>query len=143
MNTTFENELRKVFDKVPNLENKKYVGRAFYAGIDKDIKLKAEFISTETHDKFDAMKIRVLYKGEGELDTNTIRLKEIWGMKPVRNGNFPNGVSPHMWIYNGRLEWYAYTPNTADYVKLAEQITDYAEVFQDEDMHMEMSGMSM
>ena len=79
MNTTFENELRKVFDKVSNLENKKYVGRAFYASIDKDIKLKAEFISTETHDKFDAMKIRVLHKGEGELDTNTIRLKEIWG----------------------------------------------------------------
>lgn len=110
MNTTFENELRKVFDKVSNLENKKYVGRAFYASIDKDIKLKAEFISTETHERFDAMKIRVLHKDEGELDTNTIRLKEIWGMKPVRNGNFPNGVSPHMWIYNGRLEWYAYTP---------------------------------
>ena len=92
MNTTFENELRKVFDKVSNLENKKYVGRAFYASIDKDIKLKAEFISTETHERFDAMKIRVLHKDEGELDTNTIRLKEIWGMKPVRNGNFPNGV---------------------------------------------------
>ena len=143
MNTTFENELRKVFDKVPNLENKKYVGRAFYASIDKDIKLKAEFISTETHERFDAMKIRVLHKCEGDLDTNTIRLKEILGMKPVRNGNFPNGVSPHMWIYNGRLEWYAYAPGVADYVKLAEQITDYAEVFQDEDMHIEMNGMSM
>ena len=64
-------------------------------------------------------------------------------MKPVGNGNFPNGVSPHMWIYNGKLEWYAYAPGVADYAKLADQITDYAEVFQDEDMHIEMSGMSM
>lgn len=143
MNTTFENELRKVFDEVSNLENKKYVGRAFYASIDKDIRLKAEFVSAGGYDKFDALKIRVLHKSEGEFDTNTIRLKEIWGMKPFKSENFPIGVSPYMWIYNGKLKWYAYTPDIADYAKLADQITNYAEVFQDEDMHMEMSGMSM
>ena len=42
--TTFEKELHKVFDGIDNLENKKYVGRAFYASIDHKTKFKAEFI---------------------------------------------------------------------------------------------------
>ena len=84
-----------------------------------------------------------MHKDEGELDANTIRLKEVWGMKPVQNGNFPNGVSPHMWIDRGQLEWYAYTPNPRDYEILADQITDYVEIFQDQDMSQEMGGMSM
>ena len=105
--TTFEKELHKIFDGIDNLENKKYVGRAFYASIDNNTKFKAEFISTNSYEHFDALRIRVLHKDEGELDANTIRLKEAWGMKPVANGNFPNGVSPHMWIDRGQLEWYA------------------------------------
>ena len=64
-------------------------------------------------------------------------------MKPVANGNFPNGVSPHMWIDRGQLEWYAYAPNPRDYEILADQITDYVDVFQDEDMTQSegMGGM--
>lgn len=141
--TTFEKELHKIFDGIDNLENKKYVGRAFYASIDNNTKFKAEFISTNSYEHFDALRIRVLHKNEGELDANTIRLKEAWGMKPVQNGNFPNGVSPHMWIDRGQLEWYAYAPNPRDYEILADQITDYVDVFQDQDMSQEMGGMSM
>ena len=129
MKTTFENELRKIFDGIENLDDKKYVGRAFYASIDSNTKFKAEFISTNTYEHFDALRIKVLHKDEGELDANTIRLKEIWGMKPVANGNFPNGVSPHMWMYGGKLEWYAYEPNSLDYEKIIDQITDYVDVF--------------
>ena len=127
--TTFETELRNVFDGVDNLENKKYVGRAFYASIDKSTKFKAEFISTNSYEHYDALRIRVLHKDEGELDANTIRLKEIWGMKPVANRNFPNGVSPHMWIDRGQLEWYAYAPNSFDYEKIIDKIIDYVDVF--------------
>ncbi len=127
--TTFESELRKIFESVDSLTNQKYVGRAFYASIDSNTKFKAEFISTNSYEHFDALRVRVLHKDEGELDANTIRLKEIWGMKPVANGNFPNGISPHMWISGGRLEWYAYAPNPRDYEILTDQITDYVDVF--------------
>ena len=127
--TTFERELKIIFDKVDNLDNKKYVGRSFYASIDKNTKFKAEFISTNSYEHFDALRIRVLHKEEGELDANTIRLKEIWGMKPVANGNFPNGVSPHMWIDRGQLEWYAYAPTMVDYGEIIDKIIDYVDVF--------------
>jgi len=76
--TTFENELHKVFDGVENLDNKKYVGRAFYATIDNTIKFKAEFISTDSYEHYDALRFRIISKDEGELDANTIKLRDIW-----------------------------------------------------------------
>lgn len=138
--TTFEKELHKIFDGIDNLDNKKYVGRAFYANIDKDVKFKAEIISLNTYEHYEALRIRILRRDEGEVDANTIRFKDAWGIKV---GNGPYGVSPYMWINNGKLEWYAYTPNPRDYEILADQITDYVEIFQDQDMSQEMGGMSM
>ena len=127
--TTFENELRNIFDGMDILTNKKYVGRAFYASIDNNIKFKAEIISLNTYEHYEALRIRVLRRDEGEIDANTIRFKDVWGMKPVNNGNFPNGVSPHMWISHGQLEWYAYSPDSWDYEEITNQIFDYVDVF--------------
>ena len=127
--TNFEKELHKIFDGIDSLDNKKYVGRAFYATIDNNLKFKAEFISTNSYEHYDALRVRILQREEGEIDANTIRLKEAWGMKAVPNGNFPNGVSPHMWISNGKLEWYAYSPHSLDYEKITNQIIDYVDVF--------------
>lgn len=143
VSTTFEKELHKIFDGIDSLDNKKYVGRAFYASIGKDIKFKAEIISLNTYGHYEALRIRVMRRDEGEIDANTIRFKDSWGMKLVENRNFPNGVSPHMWICNDKLEWYAYTPNPRDYEILADQITDYVDVFQDQEMSQDMGGMSM
>ena len=42
--TTFENELRNIFDGIESLTNKKYIGRAFYGNIDKDVRLTLVFI---------------------------------------------------------------------------------------------------
>lgn len=141
--TTFTSELHKIFDGVDNLDNKKYVGRAFYADIDENIKFKAEFISMNSYEHYDALRFKVIRRDEGEIDANTIRLKDIWGMKPVANGNFPNGVSPHMWINRGILEWYAYSPTPRDMEMLTDQISDYVDVFQYESQSREMGGMSM
>ena len=141
--TTFTNELHKIFDGVDSLDNKKYVGRAFYADIDDNIKFKAEFISMNSYEHYDALRFKVIRRDEGEIDANTIRLKDIWGMKPVANGNFPNGVSPHMWVTGGKLEWYGYSPTPGDMEMLTDQISDYVEVFQYESQSQEMGGMSM
>ena len=141
--TTFENELRNIFDGIESLTNKKYIGRAFYGNIDKDVRLKGEFISLNTYEHYDALRITSIRRDDGEIDIVIIRFKDTWGMKPVANGNFPNGVSPHMWIDRGQLEWYAYAPNPRDYEILSDQITDYVDVFQDEDMTQSegMGGM--
>ena len=129
--TTFEKELRKIFDGIDNLDNQKYIGRAFYAKIDNDLRLKAEIISTNTYEHYDALRIRVLRRDEGEIDANTIRFKEACGK------------NLYMWKNNEQLEWYRIAPTPRDVEMLAEQITDYVDIFQDQDMSQEMGGMSM
>lgn len=145
MKTTFESELRKIFDDVTNLYNKKYVGRAFYASIDNDLKLKAEYISTGLSSQYNALRVKVLHRDGNELDANTIRFEEAWGRKQVENKNFANGVSPHIWEYDGKVEWYVYQPTDRDFDEITMRIMDYVEVFQDECITMENSsqGMSM
>lgn len=128
--TTFENELRNIFDGIESLTNKKYIGRAFYGNIDKEVRLKAEIIDLNTYEHYDSIRIKAIKRDDGEIDVAVIRFKDVLGMKAVLNPNFPNGVSPHMWIDRGQLEWYAYAPNEFDYEKIRRQITDYIEVFQ-------------
>ena len=119
--TTFEKELRNIFDGIESLTNKKYIGRAFYGNIDKDVRLKAEIIYLNTYEHYDAIRIKSIKRDDGEIDVAVIRFKDVLGM---------NGVSPHMWIDRGQLEWYVYAPNEFDYEKIIKQITDYIEVFQ-------------
>lgn len=131
VSTTFEKELHKIFDGIDNLDNMKYVGRAIYANIDKDLRLKAEIISTNTYEHYDALRIRVLRRDEGEIDANTIHFKEACGK------------NLYMWKNNEQLEWYRFTPTPREIEMLAEQITDYVDVFQEQDMIQEMGGMNM
>lgn len=128
--TTFENELRNIFDEIESLTNKKYIGRAFYGNIDKDVRLKAEIISLNTYEHYEALRLKTIKRDEGEIDVAVIHFKDVWGKKPTNNPNFSDGIYPHMWISNGKLEWYVYVPNKFDYEEITSQVIDFVEVFQ-------------
>ena len=50
----------------------------------------------------------------------------------VNNPNFRDGVIPHMWDDYGKVDWYVYNPNSRDYQKLIDAVSDYLEVFQEQ-----------
>lgn len=127
--TTFENELKNIFDGIESLTNKKYVGRAFYGNIDKDVRLKAEIIYLNTYEHYNALRLKTIKRDEGEIDVAVIHFKDVWGNKPTNNPNFSDGICPHMWISNGKLEWYVYVPNEFDYEEMTSQVVDFVEVF--------------
>lgn len=127
--TTFERELRNIFDGIESLTNKKYVGRAFYGNIDKDVRLKAEIISLNTYEHYEALRIKTIKRDEGEIDVVVVRFKDVWGKKPTNNPNFSDGIYPHMWIDRGQLEWYVYVPNEFDYEEMTNQVIDFVEVY--------------
>jgi hypothetical protein len=88
--------------------------------------VRAQYVTSGYADHYDALKITVLNRTEGPVDTLTLKLKDVLGSKPVpRNPNFPNGVSPHIWTNDGKSEWYAYQPTQAD-LKL---VSLYLDVF--------------
>ena len=130
--TTFEKELKKIFGDDLILNNTKYVGRNCYGELDENIRMKARFVTMGVSNHFDALRLELINRTEGEIDATVIRLNEIWGKKSVPgNPNFRDGVSPHLWLNGDKLGWYAYQPTTKDFDILRESVKEYASIFKD------------
>ena len=142
--TTFENELRRIFDDMECFEegSMKYVGRAFYGKIDDELRLKAQYISRDISNHYSDLKLEVIKRNEGVVDSNVIRFEELWGKKHTTNPNFKEGVSPHLWHSEDKLDWYVYHPTTQDMKELRDSVEDYVSVYQDFEQEMD-EGMSM
>ena len=144
MTTTFRNELEKIFGNDAVFDNTRYVGRACIGSLAPDIRAKAEFVTGMISNHYEAIRIKIINRHEGEIDTSLIRFGELWGNKAVQgNPNFRDGVSPHMWMYDNKLEWYAYHPTEEDFNILRDEISEYTEMFRDMTMEMEHGGMQM
>ena len=92
MKTTFEKELRKLFDHDALFDDARFVGRSCYGRLDGDLRVRAQFISLSIQSQFDALKISLLNRKEGVVDTAVLRFDEVWGSKKITNPNFREGV---------------------------------------------------
>ena len=131
MKTTFENELRKLFDHDALFSDARFVGRRCYGRLDGELRVRAEFISTFIANQYDALKITLVNRTEGVVDSALLRLDEVWGIKKVNNPTFREGINPHLWQNRNELAWYAYQPTPADFEKLSNRVDDYLEVFRE------------
>lgn len=129
MTTTFEKELRKLFADSPLLTDTKFVGRSCYGRLTDTISIKAQFITGMISNQYTALKITLLNRNEGQIDSTVLRLQDLWGMKKVSNPNFRESVSPHLWLDGDKLHWYVYQPTPADFEVLTAEIENYLEVF--------------
>ena len=133
MSSIFEKELRKLFEDGKLIRSPKFIGRDCFGMLGGDLRVRAQIIETCCASHYDAVKLTVLNRTEGVVDTFKFDLMDLWGKKAVPgNPNFPNGVAPHIWGYNGSYEWYAYTPTKADYQVLQNAIADYLEQFREQ-----------
>lgn len=128
--TFFEQELRKIVGNA--YPNTTFVGRACYVRLNNVNRAKIQFVTCGTADHYEALQMTILNRSDGQIDSLRLRFKDVLGMKRISNPNFPNGISPHAWTYNGKTEWYAYHPNSQDYQKLTDAVSDYLEVFQEQ-----------
>ena len=94
--------------------------------------MRIQFISTHISSQYDALKLTVLNRTDGPVDTLVLKLKDLLGKKAVpSNPNFRNGVSPHIWDDCGKADWYVYHPTAADYKTIQLAAQQYLEVFRD------------
>ena len=141
MSNFFEQELRKLFGDGKIIDDPTYSGRSCYGTLGKDLRVRAQFITTRISDEYDALKLAVLNRTEGQVDAMILRLKDLLGKKPVPgNPNFPNGVSPYIWNDYGKLEWYAFRPTPADYEKIRQAAEQYLGVFRDRQQERTQDG---
>ncbi len=116
MSGFFEQELWRLFGDGKTFDNPACSGRSCLGTLGRDLRVRAQFISTHISGEYDALKLTVLNRTDGPVDTLTLKLKDLLGKKPVPgNPNFRSGVTPHIWEDYGKFEWYAYHPTAADY----------------------------
>lgn len=132
MTNFFEQELWHLFGDGRTIDSPYCSGQSCYGTLDKDLRVRIQFISTHISGQYDALKLTVLNRINGPVDTQVITLKDLLGKKTIpSNPNFREGVAPHIWDNYGKLEWYAYRPTDADYETIRQAVSRYLDVFRD------------
>jgi hypothetical protein len=135
----FEQELRKLFENHPVIEDVRFPGRVAVGRLSGNTSVKLQFVTLGYADRYEGIEATVLNRGEGKIDSAIFRFADILGRKQVSNPNFKEGVLPHVYKGNKDFEWYVYKPSPADYEKLSDSIGEYLEIFQEP---IQSQGMS-
>lgn len=129
--TFFEQELKKMFAGSELLHDIRFVGNVCYGSLTEDIRVKAGFITCGYADHYEALKVTLINRHDGPIDSLVLPFRDILGKKQVNNPNFSDGLYPHVWKDNGKADWYVYHPAAADYKAIAGAASDYLGVFQE------------
>lgn len=140
--TVFEQELQKLFGEDEILSGVRIVGNACYGRLDEDVRVKLRFMTGGAASQYDRLKVTLLNRREGEIDSLVLKFRDVWGVKQTGNPNFRSGVSPHLWDDGGEVSWYVYRPTRTDYRQLSEAVDSYLAVFL-EPLHTPYHGQKM
>lgn len=109
--TVYEQELRKLFEHSNLVDQPQFSGRVCVGDLGKDLRVRAEFLSTHISSQYDAIRLTVLNRTEGVVDRTLLRFQDVWGKKQVPNNpNFRSGVIPHLWDDYGKWNGTPITP---------------------------------
>lgn len=139
----FEMTFKKIFDNVDGIENTKYIGRSCIADVGGGKVMKASFVQTGmTGGKKDALRISIISKNDGEIDSTTIRFADIWTRRFRICGNTE---APQIWFRNEKAEWFTPQPTTDDFLELSNMVSEYVGFYSEINMEQNegMSGMGM
>lgn len=129
--TFFEQELRKLFDHDVLFADARFVGNTCYGRLTDSIRVKIYFQTGMAAGNYDRLKVTLLNRNEGPIDSAVICFKDLWGMKLTTNPNFREGVLPRIWDDYGKTGWCVYKPTKTDYKQLTEAVGTYLSVFQE------------
>ena len=141
--TFFEKEMRKLFQHGLSFPETIFAGRACYGKLDEDIRVRMEFATEGVADHYSALKVTLLNRKEGSIDSLLLRFSEVLGRKQTTNPNFREGMFPHIWNNGNDFAWYVYQPTAADYKTLADAVGSYTSLFQKEEMSQGMGDMTL
>lgn len=117
-----------MFDHDAVFPKTKFAGNACYGRLTDQIRVKIHFQTGMAADHYDRLKVTLLNRNEGVIDTAAFKFQDLWGMKKVSNPNFPKGIVPHLWRDGNEVDWYVYHLTETDYRELTDAVTTYLEV---------------
>ena len=136
--TFFEKELHRLFDDSERIsDDTVFVGKTMITKIGEDLRAKVQFVNTKISGQYDALRLTIINRQEGTVDSETFKFKDIIDMKGDRE--------PHIWEDGQRVDWYIYHPTAYDYNLISDTVEDYISLYADQgyrfDSGMEMGGM--
>ena len=84
-----ERELKLLFGESELFSEAVFCGKTMIGKLDKDVRAKIEFISTSVHKHYDSLKVTVLNRTEGVIDSTVFNFSDMIGLK--------NGRIPYYW----------------------------------------------
>lgn len=138
----FEQELRRLFGNDSAISDKRFIGRVFFGKFTDNLRVRVEFVTMGTSDHYEAIKATIINCNDGPMDALTLRFSDLFGRKSVSKPNFREGISPYIWKYGDKIEWYVYKPTKADYDQISEALNDYFDVFREPALEMEKFGQN-
>ena len=130
----YEKALRDLFGKSEELKDIKYTGRTCLARLDKDLRVKLQFVTTGTAGNYTAICASIINRTDGVVDKQTFRFRD---MVPARSGSQAFGLQyPYIWEYNGNPEWYGQPLSPKEKQVVRDSILDYVEMYMEQDMAM-------
>lgn len=118
----------------PFIQSYTLAGRAVLGKLDDDLRVKISLVTTGIAEHYDALKIRIINRTEGDVDTQIVRFKELLG-KGLAIDNYGDGPT-----------WGLRQPTQSDYTKLNQFLYSYLSFYapeQEPQESQEMSGQSM
>ena len=133
----FEHEMQMFFGESALLSTDTvFSHRAMVSDIGKDLRAKVEFINTKIASQYDALKLSIINRTMGVVDTQTFKFSDIIGKK--------NGYDPYIWENDGTAKWYGYRPNALEFERIQGKVEEYIEIYADQELRYQghtMGGM--
>lgn len=127
----FESELRKIVKNCDNIHSPKYIGKACTFRMGGGLTGKIEISTGIMADHYDRLKIKVMNRSEGVIDSQVVTFEDILGRKQADYGD---KISPHIFGYSSNeYSWYGMSLNTKDYTAIAETVNGYLDSFIEQD----------
>ena len=126
--TLFEQELKGMFGSSDLIKEKVYSGKTMIGRLDDDLRVKASFVTTGVADVYSALRVKIINRTEGEVDSQIFKFSDIIGTQRTA---YNNKIDPHIWHIDGKDEWYLpISQNERD--RIADTVLDYVAMYQEE-----------
>ena len=106
----YEQQLKSMFHELDTKSGDTvFAGKAMLSVISDDLRAKVEFVTGRVAGQYEGLRLSIINKNEGVIDSQSFMFHEIIGMKGSARDR-----KPHVWDDNGKADWFGYTPTEAE-----------------------------
>ena len=130
----YEQQLKRMF---PDFDTQSgdtiFAGRSMLSIISDDLRAKVEFITTRVAGQYEGLRLSIINKHDGVIDSQAFMFHEIIGLKGPKKDQ-----KPHVWDDNGKPDWFVYEPTTEELEQIGSKVEDYVFMYADHELGIQM-----